>query len=44
MPNDLTQKSNATHDLSDDFDIEEIKQDLQSEDIFSLAFRKGENS
>ena len=42
MPNDLTGTAdvNVASECGDQFDIEAIRNDLQDDDVFSIAYRK----
>ena len=40
MPNDLTGKANLNKQSDDELDIEAIRNDLQDDDVFSIAYRK----
>lgn len=40
MPNDLTGKAELNEDSDCELDIEAIRNDLQDDDVFSLAYRK----
>lgn len=40
MPNDLTGNADINQDSEENFDIEAIRNDLQDDDVFSIAYRK----
>ena len=40
MPNDLTGKADRNKESDDELDIEAIRNDLQDDDVFSIAYRK----
>jgi len=40
MPNDLTGKADRDRESDDQLDIEAIRNDLQDDDVFSIAYRK----
>lgn len=40
MPNDLTGKADLNQESDCEFDIEAIRNDLQDDDVFSIAYRK----
>lgn len=41
MPNDLTGKADLNQQIDSELDIEAIRNDLQDDDIFSIAYQKG---
>jgi hypothetical protein len=40
MPNDLTGKTDLNKESDYELDIEAIRNDLQDDDVFSIAYRK----